>query len=187
MSKKILPTPEELRQLLRYEPETGKLYWKERPASMFKTSDRRGPEWAANMWNARYAGKEAFTARETQGYLCGGINRKVYKAHRVAWAIHHGSWPSEFIDHINMLRDDNRLENLREATRSENSMNRGRQVNSTSGHKGVYWHKTSKKWMARARLHGKSYYLGFFDEKQDAIDAYRRHIHQIHGDYAREG
>lgn len=187
MTKRILPTPEQLRQLLRYEPDTGKLYWKVRPAEMFSEKDPRGQRWSANKWNTRFAGKEAFTSTDKTGYKCGGIHCKIYKAHRVAWAIYHGKWPEEFIDHINMVRDDNRIINLREATRSENGFNREKQSNNSSGLKGVHWSKKYGKWVAKAKVMGKTHYFGFHDTKEQAIEAYKNSIRSIHGEFSRIG
>lgn len=181
MSKKILPTPEELRQLLRYEPETGKLYWKERPASMFKTKQSHGT------WNTRFAGKEAFTAVGTHGYRVGSVNYKTILAHRVVWAIHYGSWPSEFIDHVDNDGLDNRIDNLREATASENGMNRGRQENSTSGYKGVHWHSGNKAFHAQICVAGKRICLGLHATAEAAHAAYCAAAEKYHGEFARTG
>jgi len=170
MAKRELPTPEELRQLLRYEPETGKLYWLERPPEMFE-GERRDSTWACNSWNARYAGKEAFTCPDTCGYLRGRINRIAYSAHRVIWAITYGEWPPEQIDHINGQRRDNRTENLRSVTHAENMRNLPRMSGNTSGRTGVYWSKAGSKWYALIGVGGRMIYLGTFDCFEDAVAA----------------
>lgn len=114
-------TPEILRQLLRYEPETGKLFWLERGPKWF--SDKPvGQQHNANAWNAKYAGKEAFTSVGFNGYRQGSVFRQGMNLHRVAWAIHHGEWP-DHIDHINRDRLDNRICNLRSVTKAENAKN----------------------------------------------------------------
>ena len=135
MTKRTLPTPETLRQLLRYDPETGKLFWRE-----------RGPEWFPNAthsrehnqgkWNSRLSGKEALSGR-TKGYATGMLLNGNYAAHRVIWAIVYGVWPEAEIDHINGVKHDNRIVNLREASRGENSRNIGLRSNNSSGYKGV--------------------------------------------------
>ena len=121
------PTPEELRELLRYEPETGKLYW------LPRTSGWKG-------FNATYAGKEAFTATDSGGYRIGSLNKARYRAHQVIWALAHGDWP-EVIDHINGDRSDNRIENLRNATDAENRKNARKYKNNSTGVVGVKRHR----------------------------------------------
>lgn len=93
-------SPTDLLELLSYDPDTGELHWKKRDEKWF--SDKgRSASGNRSLWNARFAGKLAFTAVSAQGYLHGTIFLKGYSAHRVAWAIFHGAWPSDFIDHIN--------------------------------------------------------------------------------------
>jgi len=77
---KPIPTPEMLRKLLRYDPETGKLFWRERPVEMFADTGRGGSKGSAARWNGRFSGKEAFTAISGSGYLTGGIFSKIFQA-----------------------------------------------------------------------------------------------------------
>jgi hypothetical protein len=123
MAVKPLPDRDLLLQTLRYEPETGKLYWLERPAELFTIVDapKRGAtvERGAASWNKGYAGKEAFTYRNDRGYCVGTLFTAQYKAHRVIWKLVYGEDPL-FVDHINMDRADNRLCNLRSITHAEN-------------------------------------------------------------------
>jgi len=86
---------------------------------------------------------------------------KVHKVHRLIFLLEHGYLPKE-IDHINGDRQDNRLENLREATRSENQFNKAMCSNNTSGFRGVNWHKHSKSWVVRVCTKGKTKILGYF-------------------------
>ncbi len=162
MTKKI-PSPELLRQLLRYEPETGKLFWRDRSVEMFP--DQR----SANTWNARFAGSEAFTAVEGKGYRFGSIFGIKYRAHRVIWALETGDWPADQIDHINGERDDNRLVNLREVTNAENGRNRRRPDANTSGVVGVYWSSAREKWLTRIIVDGRHHYLGLFADFDEAV------------------
>lgn len=106
MAKKSLPSPELLRKLLDYDPETGVLTWKERPRDFFE-SDRN---W--RWWNTRFSGASALSAIEGGGYKSGRIFGRPTKAHRVAWAIMNGSWPTGEIDHVNGDKTDNRISNL---------------------------------------------------------------------------
>jgi hypothetical protein len=157
MAAKPLPPVEYLRQRLRYEPETGKLYWREHP----------------NMpthWNTRYAGTEAFTAN-FKGYRHGTFDYGRYLAHRVAWALHHGHWPDNTLDHVNHDPADNRIENLRQVSQSDNMKNMKRHRNNTSGTTGVFWHSRRRKWLVNIRAHGRTLHLGYFADKQDAVAA----------------
>lgn len=180
MTKKILPTPEQLRELLTYDPETGKLFWKERGRDKFKNNQSHGA------WNTKYAGREAFTAIGNHGYRTGSVNDKMYTAHRVIWAIFYGEWPENQIDHKNCLRTDNRICNLRVATQQENNRNLRKSRVNTSGYKGVSWHDHTKKWVAGINLgNGKRLHLGLFQTAEDAHKAYCEAAKLYHGDFAR--
>lgn len=168
------------RQLLKYEPETGKLFWKERPREMFP-ADRH---W--KMWNTRFAGSEAFTSVDGSGYRHGGIFARIYKAHRVIWLMQTREWPSEQIDHINGVRDDNRFGNFRSVSSAENSRNRSLAVNNISGVTGVFWRKRTQKWHAQIDIDGCRIRLGCFAAIEDAIAA-RSAANIAHGFSDRHG
>lgn len=173
--------PAELRKLLRYEPETGKLYWLPRTAGIFADGDR-----IVAQWNSRLAGKEAFTAVSKQGYRVSRIFNRGYYAHRVIWALHHGEWPKGEVDHINGDRSDNRISNLRNVSRAENCRNTARSVRNKSGAVGVHWHKQTQKWHARIKRDGKTTSLGLFFDFDDAVAARkaaepRYDFHENHG------
>lgn len=163
-----------LRSILRYDAETGDLWWLVRN----DVPDRV---------NKRLAGKRAFTSINDKGYAHGGIHGVSYLAHRVSWALYYGVWPSRHIDHINGCRADNRIKNLREATNSENLMNRGKQSNNTSGYKGVYYRKDRSKWQAHIHLNGRNIYLGRFNTAEDAHKAYINAAMHMHGEFANLG
>jgi len=119
------------------------------------------------------------------GYRYIGINRKLYLAHRVAWLIYHGRWPVADIDHINGDKDDNRMANLREATRSENNINSITPRNNTSGHKGCYYDKRRSCWYAEIWVNKKKIFLGRFDSSQEAGEAYQAAAQKYYGEFAR--
>lgn len=108
---------------------------------------------------------------------------KSYKAHRLAWLYMHGELPDKSIDHINGLKTDNRIANLRLATNAQQKQNRPRNLNNSSGYKGVA--RAETKWRARINANGRHYYLGRFDTPEDAHNAYVAAAHRLHGEFAR--
>lgn len=101
---------------------TGRLVWKKRPVEHFE-GGKPTPEKRAAMWNGKYAGKAALITRDPRGYLFGAVRGKNVYAHRVIRALLDGEWPAGEIDHINRDKTDNRPENLRVVTHSENRLN----------------------------------------------------------------
>ena len=178
MAERANITPDLLRQLLRYEPETGKLFWKLRDV----------PEGNLHIhsWNARLAGKEALTAKDSRGYFHGTILYSSLRAHRVIWAMHHGEWPKGEIDHINHDKTDNRADNLRVVSHKQNLRNRSLHKNSSSGFTGVVWHKSRGKWRAQIGVNGVTKYLGLFETIDDAIAA-RKAADSKHGFHENHG
>jgi hypothetical protein len=159
---------EMVRQLLDYNPDTGIFIWRKRPISMF-SDGKQTAEHNCAIWNGKWSGNKAGVLMES-GYIKIVINRKPYRAHRLAWVYIYGVWPKE-IDHINGVRNDNRIANLRESTRSENNQNKisfGR----TSKYMGVCWNKQRSKWMAKIKLNRITYHLGRFDSETEAYAAY---------------
>ncbi|MDP2047553.1 MAG: HNH endonuclease [Cypionkella sp.] len=174
--------PTFLHQILRYDPETGKLFWLTRSSDLF---DDRGQMQESNAarWNSRWAGTEAFTALRA-GYRRGLIFRKIYTAHRVIWAMQTGDWPKVLVDHMDNDRGNNRWVNLRQATHSQNQCNKRMLLANTSGFKGVSLHKQNGKWQATISLHGKQRHLGYFDSPELAehrVNAERRSLHTEFG------
>lgn len=158
-----------LHRLLRYEPETGKLYWRERTPDCFSPKEEPA-EHVCRRWNARYANKEGFTSK-VNGYFATRISGRPYLAHRVAWALYHGFWPADQIDHLNGKKTDNRIENLREANNSINGRNQRLSSRNTSGAAGVNWIATRNRWKAAIKVDGKTIHLGWFKDKERAIEA----------------
>lgn len=166
-----------LGRLLRYSPFTGALHWKARPANMFPDAA------SAARWNGRYAGTPALTAKNASGYLTGIVLGRHVKAHSVAFAIAHGRWPRE-IDHINGDKEDNRLVNLREVTRQENSKNRSMRSDNRTGIVGIS--ARHGKWLTRIQADGRSICLGTFDKFEDAVAA-RKAAEARYGYHANHG
>lgn len=109
--------------------------------------------------------------RNALRYVTLGIDNKVYYAHHLVFLYMEGKFPQKDIDHINQIIVDNRLCNLRQVTRSENSRNRKIASNNKTGCMGVYFYKERKRWTAEIHLENNRIYLGSFNKKQDAIDA----------------
>lgn len=165
-------------QALAYCRDTGSLHWKVRPREHFSSTQA----WGA--WNTKYAGKSAGYIKD-DGYVSISLGGADYKAHRLAFLIENGEWPPEFIDHVNGGHSDNRGQNLRPSTNSQNQMNRGVPANNKSGFKGVSWHKRSKKWRAALRYNGRQIHLGHFDTPEEAHAAYVAAATELFGEFAR--
>lgn len=172
MRKHSLPTPERLRKLLRYEPDTGLFFWRERTPEDF-SEKQRSKQHRCNTWNRRYAGKVAFSANINGGYLVGSVDALQFRSHRAAWAMYYGEWPNGNIDHRNGDTSDNRIKNLRNGSQSQNSRNCRLRKDSSSGHTGVHWHKAAGKWMVHGVGDGRRVYLGLFTDLDEAVTARR--------------
>lgn len=185
MKAKPLPPQSTLFQCFSYDPVTGKLWWRERPPNTFNGTAERSAEHQAKVFNARFAGKEAFTSLARNGYLRGTINSEFFYAHRVIYKMLHGTDPDD-IDHDNGNRADNREKNLIDKSRSGNMRNRRLSRNNTSGHHGVSYSKTHKLWTASIYEGGQKVHLGWFKEKADAVATRKaaeqqRNYHVNHG------
>ena len=153
---------DDLRLLLSYNSQNGEFVWLERPLSSFVSY--RG----FRTWNSRYAGKVAGTL-SSDGYFAISIFKQRFLSHRLAWAMHHDEWPENDIDHINGVRSDNRIDNLRSVTRSENRKNAALHGRNTSGVSGVNWFSPASLWRARIGVDGETIDLGYFKTKDEAI------------------
>ena len=156
MSEHIIARPEltaeYLRSVLHYDPETGIFTWKVRTANCVKVGDVAG-------------------CLEGEGYLHIQLQSRKHKAHRLAWLYIRGSWPTDQIDHINRIRTDNRIANLREVSNKQNHQNKSKPSNNTSGHPGVVWDKQKSKWKAQIRHNNKLIHLGYFATIEEALSA----------------
>lgn len=157
-------TAELVRELLHYDPETGRFAWR------------------LGRFGTRGAGGRAGYA-DPRGYRKICVAGRMYWEHRLAWLYVNGTWPSDQIDHVNGVKGDNRIANLREATRSENQGNlRQARSDSKTGLLGVHWNKPNKKFMAQIMFSGKQKYLGLFNTAEEAHQAYlvaKRELHQF--------
>ena len=131
------------------------------------------------------AGTTAGYIKKSDGYVYLFINNKKYLAHRIAWLYVYGNNPKIYVDHINGVRNDNRIENLREANYIQNSCNKRFQHNNTSGYKGVCFIKSVGKWRARIGYNCKKIDIGFFSTAKEAADAYKEKAIELHGEFAR--
>lgn len=166
MNDQKLVSAEELRSLLSYDKESGDFTW-------IKSRGRMKSGQIAGVING-------------PGYSIITINRVQYLAHRLAWLYVNGEWPPQFIDHINGVRADNRLSNLRSVSHKENLRNQAQRSNNKSGCTGVYWIKASGKWQVFIRGDGKNVHVGMFDNFEDAVNArkkaeHERGFHKNHG------
>lgn len=184
-------SPELLRKLLSYDPETGELTWRERTPDLFEATAKRSALHACRWWNARFSGRPAFTARTNEGYAKGNILAYQALAHVVIWAYMTGEWPGDDmqIDHRNGVRDFNAWHNLRLGTRSNNQWNR-RSDGGASKYKGVSRFApkskpaTSHSWVARITYGGQRFNLGSFNSEIAAAKAYDEAAMRFHGEHA---
>jgi hypothetical protein len=159
---------QELKQLLVYDSNTGIFTWKTSLNPKIKIGSVAGH-------------------KDNKGYIRIKLNGKSYKAHRLAWLYVYGLWPVNIVDHINNIKDDNRILNLREASDSENQYNSLLRKSNTSGFKGVYFHKKKLKWIAQCRVDKKLNYIGQFDSVLEANEAVMEFRKSYHGEFYNNG
>lgn len=159
-------TAEKAKELLDYNAATGVISWRSS-----KGRSRKG---------------DIAGTLDSKGYLQIGIDGRLYRAHRIAWLIACDAWPEDQIDHINGIRTDNRLENLRCVTCQGNRRNAAIRSNNTSGIAGVHWNKSTGAWQARIAIDGKYRHIGFFDDIKDAALA-RKESEKKHGFHENHG
>ena len=129
-------------------------------------------------------GDEAGYTRKDNGRRIVNVDGKLQFSHRLIFMLHHG-WAPDEIDHIDGDAANNRIENLRPASRAQNQWNSRLRKDNTSGVKGVVWYAPTKKWTAQIKANGKRKRLGYYNTREDAADAIRNAQHMFHGDYAR--
>lgn len=152
-----------LRLLFHYDPETG----------IFTRRVTRG-----SMKAGQVAG-----SKDVLGYLKVMIDERFYYLHRLAWLYVYGRLPKGDLDHIDEDKGNNRIRNLRPATRGQNMVNVSRWRHNTSGFKGVHFHAAAKRYEAYASHQGRKIYLGLFDTPEGAYAARSAKMRELHGPY----
>lgn len=158
-------TQEKLREILHYDPDSGAWTWI-KPASY-------------NVEVGQAAGTVSF-----YGYRIITINRKKYRSARLAHLYMTGSWPVFEADHENRCKLDDRWDNIRDLSRSENALNRDTQSNNESGTRGVHWDFDRSKWFVQVKKDNVTHFIGRYDDFDEAVSARDEAVKKIHGDFA---
>lgn len=152
-----------LKELVTYNPETG----------IFTFNSTRGGNLSGDIAGSLHH----------LGYVFLMIDRETYTAHRLAWFYCFEEWPTKFIDHIDKNRSNNRLDNLREASREENACNMKIRKDNTTGYKGVSLDKKTGRFMSRLTVNKKVLYLGMFKTAEEASKAREDKAKELQGDF----
>lgn len=154
-----------LKEWVSYDPSTGVFTWAKTRTNRVKIGDVAG-------------------CIHSKGYLIIRILGTQYYAHRLAWLYVHGIFPPQ-VDHKNTVKSDNRIDNLRVATSTQNNCNVGATSRNKSGYKGVSWYPRFKKWRACIKKDGKQRHLGYFSSAEEAALAYESSGIDLHGEFFR--
>jgi hypothetical protein len=165
-------------KLLEYRPDEGTLIWKTRPQEMFPDSR------ACKIWNTKNAGKVAGSISKRSNRVSITIFKVARAAPRLIWLIVYGEYPPHDVDHVDNNPLNNRLSNLRAATRPQNLWNRRINKNNSCGLKGVCLDKRRNQWKAEIMVHRKKMFLGYFSTKEEAHHAYQKASFKLHGEYS---
>ncbi len=125
-------------------------------------------------------------SRHIAGYLSTRIEGNPYLNHRIIFLYHYGYLP-KYLDHINGIKTDNRIENIRECTNQQNCCNQKKQKNTTSKYKGVSWNKKNKKWCSGIMVNYKSIFLGYFKDEDEVFRVVSNARDKLHGEFANNG
>lgn len=167
MTNDIL-TQEQLKEKLHYCPLSGIFTWNISPSNNVNPGD-------------------VCKSKAVSGYRIVSINSKSYLQHRLAWLYMTGRWPVNFIDHINRIPDDNRWNNLREASQKENCMNITLSIKNTSGFKGVHLSKKKNIWVATVSINNKTKFIGSSKDLQKVIKMREYYVKNLHGEFYTDG
>lgn len=167
MKANPLPSLEILNEHLNYDPDTGQFIRKK------------------SLSNRVVVGSVAGSLHRMSGYILIRINGKRYSAHRLAYKMYYGSDPVDMIDHIDMDRSNNRINNLRDATNAQNQGNSKVRKDNVSGIKGVCWSSTRNKWFAQIKYNNKQLFLGRYKTKEEAALTYEQAAKKYFGEFAR--
>ncbi|EAV1528679.1 endonuclease [Salmonella enterica] len=167
LKKQLLMSVGDIRDLIDYNPENGVLT-------------------AKVNFSGRQAGS-VIGSQTWQGYYAFSLFGKKCFAHRLAWLLHYGEWPSQPIDHINGIQTDNSIRNLRLCSLSQNQFNKPTQKNNTTGVKGVYWNKRDKRYVASVQFNGKKYSAGHHKDIDSAKEAVMKLREKLAGEFTNHG
>lgn len=157
-------TAEQVRKLFSCDPEKGELRWAYKaPKCRIRIGDIAGCKYSC-------------------GYVVTKINMKSFAVHRLIWIWVYGKWPDGDIDHINGIRDDNRISNLRDVTKTINNENQTRpHIDNKHGILGASWIESRKSYYVSIQVRGKTRFLGLTRDPEDARNRYleaKRKLHQ---------
>lgn len=158
----------EIREFLSYDPAAGEFRWIKKPSIGVEAGDIAG-------------------TTSGEGYRKIKFRGRVFRAARLAWFFVHGSLPQGLVDHRNGNKSDDRIDNLREATRSQNTANSRPRRNSKSGFKGVHFRHDLGRWQAQIKAGGTAHHLGYFATAKAASRAYDAAAIKHFGEFAFKG
>lgn len=169
LNRKPLPSVFDLTSVLRYDHESGKLWWRSKG-----TARSTGLEYPAGHL-------------ENTGYIAVVVFGMKYASHRLIWKMITGKDPEFDLDHIDGNKTNNRISNLREASRIQNRQNARIPKNNSTGIKGVGWNVMERKWVARIQSNHEKFFLGYFKSKTDAESAVREKRRELHKQFTNHG
>lgn len=162
----MLPTKHQVQEYVKYDPNTGHFRYRLDSARSGKFGFKSGD----------------LAGYKTNGYIIIFYRGHKMRAHRVAWLLMTGEWPTAQVDHINGVKFDNRFSNLRLASASENNMNRG--PRSGRRFKGVWFDKQTSKWRVQIKSNGKVLSPGRFATEEEAAACYNYYSSYLHGEFS---